>query len=182
MYYLPLLISSLYIYIAVKKTQLQPGDQLPPDNVLKNVTINLMMTEIIFLLGWLFDPVTCDCSVSFVKVFLFYIAQDAYYYCVHKYIFHKFLHQWHSIHHEYILSFATWYCHPLEHIFLNLGSIIIPFWIFNNPPWILAIIIIQQVYTSIAGYNRKSHNGIHNEYLTKRFGSIYLLDYLNDTF
>lgn len=187
MYYVPLLITLLYTYFAVKKTQLTVEDNSPPGDVLNNIVINLAITELIYLFGWLYDPLTCDyppcnCSLSFNRLILFYITQDIYFYCVHKYVFHKFLTRFHAVHHKFIIAYAAWYGHPLEHILLNLGSIIIPFWIFPNPAWVLFIIIIQHIYTSVNGHTPNSPHSVHHNYPTKRFVSIYLVDRLLDTF
>lgn len=182
MYYIPFLVTLLYAYFAVKKTH-TPEETSPPDDVLNNIIINLGITELIYLLGWIYDPFTCTsstnvCSLSFTRLVLFYIAQDIYFYIVHKYIFHKFLTRFHAVHHKFIVAYAAWYGHPLEHVLLNLGSIIIPFWMFPNPAWMLFVIIIQQIYTSVNGHTPNSPHSVHHNYSTKRFGSIYLVDRL----
>lgn len=187
MYYIPFLVTLLYAYFAVKKTHLTLEENPPPNDVLNNIIINLGITELIYLFVWLYDPITCTsssdmCSLSFTRLIMFYVMQDIYFYCVHKYIFHKFLARFHTVHHKFIVAYAAWYGHPLEHTLLNLGSIIIPFWIFPNPDWVLFIIIIQQIYTSVNGHTPNSPHSVHHNNLTKRFGSIYLVDRLLDTF
>lgn len=183
MFYLPFLVTALYAYLAVKKTSLGPDDQPPQGNVLDNIVMNLAITEIVYFLGWLYDPITCsDCSVSFIRLLMFYITQDIYFYFIHRYVFHKWFPRFHAIHHKFIVAYAAWYGHPLEHLLLNLGSIIVPFWIFSNPPWVLFLIIIQQIYTSVNGRTPNSPHSVHHNYPTKRFGSIYLVDRLLDTF
>jgi sterol desaturase/sphingolipid hydroxylase (fatty acid hydroxylase superfamily) len=185
MYYVPFLVTLLYTYFAVKKTQLAVEESSPPSNVLNSVVVNLAITEVIYLFGWFYDPLTCDspsCSLSFSRIILFYVMQDIYFYFIHRYIFHKWLTDFHAVHHQFIIAYAAWYGHPLEHILLNIGSIIIPFWIFPNPAWVLFIIIIQQIYTSVNGHTPNSPHSVHHNCPTKRFGSIYLVDRLLDTF
>ncbi len=180
MYYFPGFIFSMYTYIAVKKSDLADNES-PPMYVINNVFTNLMLTEFVFLLGWLYDPLTVE-SLSFVRLILFYLAQDVYFYCVHKFIFHGPLWYLHRTHHAYITSHAAWYQHHIEHIVLNIGSVVVPFWLFSNPPWVFFMIICQQIYTSVNGHTKTSPHSIHHNNMSRRFGSIYLIDRIMDSF
>lgn len=182
MYYLPFFITALYVYLSVKKSKLQTQDSPPSDVVLTNIMVNLAITEVISMFGWMYDLITCDCNFSFTHLVLFYVVQDIYFYCVHRYVFHLWMYKFHALHHKFIVAYAAWYGHPLEHIFLNIGSVIVPFWIFPNPPWVLFMIMIQQIYTSVSGHTPNSPHSVHHKYPTKRFGSAYLIDRLTDTF
>ncbi len=182
MWYFPGLITLVYAYLAVKKTDYQDNAE-PAYTLLQNVACNLLITELVFLLGWMFDLLVChDCGFSLLRLIMFYILQDIYFYSVHRFLFHGPLWNWHSYHHAYITSVAAWYGHPIEHLVLNLGSIIVPYWVFSNPSWVLFVIILQQIYTSVNGHTKTSPHSIHHLRNNMRFGSIYLIDRLMGSF
>lgn len=180
MYYLPGLISTLYVYFSVKKSNL-PDEQEPPTCVLHNVILNLAITEVVFMLGWWDDLITVQ-YFKFSNILLFYLMQDVYFYCVHKYIFHGILWRLHAMHHQCITSYAAWYGHSIEHIVLNIGSVVVPAWLFPTTPFVFMLIIIQQIYTSVNGHSAHSPHSIHHANNNKRFGSIYLIDRLRGSF
>jgi len=167
------------VYIAVKKTELPNGD-VPPMSVINKVFYNLILTEVFFFLAWLYDfPVGV---FSFTNLVIFYIVQDIYFYLVHKFIFHGPLYFMHKRHHERLDAYAAWYASTIEHILLNIGSIAVPFWLFPNATLVFLVIILQQIYTSVDGHTLNSPHSVHHKDITRRFGSIYLLDRLFGSF
>lgn len=180
MFYFPGLITAIYAYFAVKKTDLQEY-AAPATQVVENIIVNLTITEIIFMLGWLFEVLGSN-TFSIMNLALFYIMQDIYFYCVHRFLFHGPLWRLHHIHHLFIDSHAAWYGHFLEHILLNLGSIVVPFYLFPNTSLVMFLVILQQIYTSVNGHTKSSPHSIHHSNRNRRFGSIYLLDRLTGTF
>lgn len=85
----------------------------------------------------------------------------------------------HYIHHSRDVSaILGWCAHPIEHLFLNIGSVAFPFFVFNNTKYILTIIAILEAYWSVSGHVKHTPHHIHHIHMNKRFGSIYIIDRL----
>jgi hypothetical protein len=170
--YIPFLISLTYIYFAAIKTT---ADQIPKRHEFENVLQNLVITEMIYLLGrfWLLSFY----EFSLLNFLAFSLVQDIYFYLVH-YILHKYLYFIHKQHHSVYGPMHAWHCYWVEHIILNIGSVGIPFMLFPNPSWFLLLITIAEIYTSVNGHTNGSPHHKHHLDITKRLGSIYLIDRL----
>jgi sterol desaturase/sphingolipid hydroxylase (fatty acid hydroxylase superfamily) len=170
--YLPGIITGTYIYFSVKKTV--AGDE-PKQDALDNVMYNLVLTEILYFVGYFW--IIPFQNFSLFNLFAFWIVQDIYFYLVHL-LFHRYLFQYHKQHHSSYGPFLSWYCHWSEHLFLNLGSVGIPFIMFPNPSWLFLLTICIEVYTSVNGHTIGSPHHKHHLDTTKRLGSIYIIDKL----
>jgi sterol desaturase/sphingolipid hydroxylase (fatty acid hydroxylase superfamily) len=143
------------------------------------IFVNLLITEILneIVCRWFIFPT----YLSIINLILLFLFQDVYFYTVH-YIMHKYFYSYHQLHHEYFGAVYAWMGHPLEHVILNIGSFGIPFLLFPNPYYVYLLLICQQIYTSINGHTDDSPHHRHHRNPTKRYGSIYIVDTLMDTF
>ena len=174
MYYFPGFITVLYAYWAYHLSELK-DDMVPEKKVVNVVLVNIGLAELVFLLSWWFDVFTMG-TFGFGQLVLFYIVQDVYFYIVHKFIFHKLLYSVHSRSHDYFKPYAAWYCHPIEHLVLNIGSIAASFWLFPTSPLVLWFIMVQQIYMSMTKHRPNSLYYMHHINGNCRFGSFYLTD------
>ena len=181
MIYVPFVITIVYFYTAVKSADLPDDSPILTDDIIHNVTINVLLTELLYFIGWWFDPFDVT-PLSAKNLVLFFITQDVYFYLVHKFVFHGLLYNLHHQHHNYITSYLAWYCSPIEHLALNVGSVVVAYWLFPNARWVFVVLICLQTYTSVNGHNPNSPHSVHHRFHNKRFGSIYLLDRLMDSF
>lgn len=180
MLYIPGIIFMTYFYVSVKKSDL-PDDSPMLVDTINTVIFNVLTTELLYFIGYLYDPFIYV-SLSATNLILFFIAQDIYFYLVHKYVFHGPLWFMHHNHHLYITSYLAWYCNIVEHLLLNVGSVVFAFWLFPNTRWIFVLIICLQTYTSVNGHTTTSPHSVHHRFPNKRYGSIYLLDRMLNSF
>ncbi len=181
MIYIPFAIIAIYSYFAVKLSDLPDDSHILTSEIINNVTINVLISELLYFIGWLYDPFEYT-GLSVKNLLMFFVTQDIYFYLVHKYIFHGPLWYLHHQHHNYINSYLAWYCSPIEQLLLNLGSVAFSFWLFPNAEWVLVAIICLQTYTSVNGHTPNSPHSVHHRFPNKRFGSIYLVDRLMKSF
>jgi len=181
MYYIPFIITIIYFYYAVKLSDLPDDSPVLTDDLINKVMVNLLITELLYFIGWMYDPFTYT-QLNIVYLVLFFVAQDIYFYSVHRFLFHGALYNLHSIHHNYINSYLAWYCSTLEHILLNVGSVVVAFWLFPNAEWLFTLLICLQTYTAVNGHTPNSPHSVHHRFSNKRYGSIYLVDRLMKSF
>lgn len=173
--YIPALITIWYLYVSVKKS-----DNIQPTNLeLVQIIINLLITEVLYYIADKYIFVYTNFSI--VNIVLFLLAQDIYFYFIH-YLLHKYLYSIHSKHHTKYGALYAWYATIPDHIFLNLFSVGVPFYIFCNSSYIFVLLIILQIYTSVNGHTKNSPHSTHHKYILKRLGSIYLMDRLLNTY
>jgi len=121
-------------------------------------------------------------KLSVFNLLVFYILQDLYFYTVHRFLFHGILWKFHAKHHKIKINPAdAWNATLVEHICLNLGSVVVPWLLFPNCNTVLYLLVMQQVYTSVNGHKEKSPHSVHHRY-KKRYGSIYLFDRIFNTY
>jgi len=182
MFYIPLSATVVYLYIAAK---LSKNIQIRPrSDVLNKTMMNLMLTEIVFVCLWLFDYPTSE-SFSLIRLILFYLIQDAYYYGVHRYLMHSsVLERFHNVPPEPLTYYSAWYRSSVEHIVLNLFSVIIPMWIVPNSTLVMYGVFLQQTFMSIyycrlyarcSLYISNSNTEIKS--LISSFGTLGIVDY-----
>lgn len=175
--YIPCLITASYFYWAVKRT---PTNIHPLPSELRLVALNVLLTELLYYYGDAFMPYAE--SFSLFRLFGFFILQDLHFYTAH-YLFHKYGYGYHAAHHTgQYLPCNAWYTSVLDHFVTSVGSVAVPFCICNNPAWVLIIIIAVQIYTSVNGHTNNSKHSVHHATPWKRYGSIYCIDWLMDTY
>jgi hypothetical protein len=174
--YIPGLITFWYLYVSVKKSD---KTFLPSNLEIVEVFINLLITELLYYVSNTHFYTYINFSIF--NLIMFFIAQDIYFYSIH-YIMHNYLYLLHHKHHMKYGSFYAWYATIPDHVFLNLFSFGIPFYIFNNSRTVFVLLIILQIYTSVNGHTKNSPHSIHHKYVNKRLGSIYLVDRLLGSF
>ena len=174
--YIPLLITSWYLYVSVKKSD---SSFAPSFSESLQVYINLLITELLYYLAD--SCIYTYINFSFINLIMVFIAQDIYFYFMH-YLLHNHLYLFHIKHHTKYGPFYAWYSTIPDHIFLNLFSLGVPFYLFNNSSLVFVLLVILQIYTSINGHTDNSPHSIHHKNVKKRLGSIYLVDRLLGTY
>lgn len=179
MIYFPFLILFAYAYFVNIKNYDKLKKMPNKDEILSQVFWNIMISEAIYLFIYIFNIIP-NSNFSFTNLLLFYVIQDIYFFCVHKYYFHKINYDAHKLHHSVkeIQPFLAWYTSKTEHIILNFGSMIMPMMLLSNSEYVHLFILIQQIYTSVDGHKSTSPHAKHHNNPVYRFGSIYLLDRL----
>jgi hypothetical protein len=141
-----------------------------------NVMTNLILLEFAYAMYSKFRFEVSEFSiVSFIG---FYLLQDLYFYCVHKFIFHKLFYNIHKKHHSIFSPFHTWHCSHVEHFILNIGSVFFADLAFPWPNWLFPFMIFQQVFTSIQGHTPDAPHAEHHGNPTVHFGNLWLFDWL----
>jgi len=150
------------------------------------LAMNLAITEI--FLYFLAQTSLVHGSFSVLFFIGFVLVQDVYFYVLH-YMMHIFLYHIHKIHHSYYAPFTAWMSHPLEHLFLNLGSLFVALYVFPQPYIICTILSLTQPYTSVNGHTAGDEttpspvHEIHHTTSMRRFGTgFYLTDRIVGTF
>lgn len=163
-------ISLSYLYFGIRHTK-----ETPDKNLIAWVLVNILIAELFFWLGYLYLPFTE--SFSLLNLIALFITQDIWFFITHT-MFHAVpsLYKYHKIHHSGYLPIYAWLAHPVDHIVIHLGSIGVPFIVFPNPFWVLLSVCIIQCWSSVTGHAENSPHHIHHKDVTRRLGSIYLLD------
>jgi len=173
--YFPIFI--WYIYISHIKTN--EGSILTNDAII-NVIKNLIITDNIYLFVSCYYEFS---EFSLLNIILMLIAQDIYFYTMHKVFHNKYMYNsFHHIHHQSLQPFYAWRAHIVEHIVVNIGSIAIPFFLFPNNSYVLTLIVLVQVYTSVNGHTGLTDHAKHHIDHNKCLGSIYIMDRLLFTY
>lgn len=118
------------------------------------------------------------------------VLADQWFYWTHRYMHvNKSLFSYvHSIHHEWThpMAISTMYAHPLEHIVVNLGAILVGPFLLPMPMhfvriWgLVAMINSMMAHSGIKGLSA-SHD-IHHRKLKYNFGVLDLSDRMYDTY
>ena len=176
MYYFPI-ITALYFAIASYKAYVRKLPH-PTKDEFTNIMDNLITMEVIYTAYSLVRPIVDCTNYSVIPFIGFYLAQDLYFYTVHKFIFHRSLYKLHKIHHSIFSPFHTWYCHIIEHVMLNIGSFAFADLMCPLPDVLFPLVVAQQVYTSINGHTISSPHAIHHKKFNEQYGNIWIFDIL----
>ena len=127
---------------------------------------------------------------SLVKLLICPLISEVVFFYTHKlghtpYLYKKI----HRIHHEWIIPCAVSasYSHPLEYIFCNLSSFIIPPFIMNLNGYamqlwfILASITVINSHSGYRCLNDSIRHTDHHKYNNRNFGPLKILDTLHGT-
>jgi hypothetical protein len=174
MYYLPFVVTTMYLLVAAHKSRIY-NKQLPTPSEFRNVCYNLLMIEVAWGVYSLIRPNVDKVSLNIIG---FYLAQDFYFYLIHKFLFHRLLYRLHKIHHSVFSPFHTWHCSHIEHLVLNIGSVAFGDFICPIPDWLFPFIVMQQVYTSVNGHTPDSPHSEHHSNPIVHFGNIWIFDKL----
>ena len=147
------------------------------------VIFNLIISELLYLVAFQYYPFASDFYV--MQIPAVFLIQDFLFFTLHKF-FHvnkTAFNLVHSIHHESYDSFYAFHAHPLEHILLNLGTLFVPLCFVRVNQEALNMFICMEIYTAVVGHSPHGQpHELHHIYLNRRFGSVYLMDYLFGTF
>lgn len=121
------------------------------------------------------------------QVPVFYVIEDFYFYWIHRFLHWKRIYKYvHKVHHEYKAPFglAAEYAHPIETIFLGIGSVLGPF-IFARHLLTLWIWLVFRIFETVedhSGYDIPWNptnfipfwgGAIHHDYHHKTFEGPY---------
>jgi len=109
------------------------------------------------------------------------------YFSITHYLCHKIKYLFtniHYIHHRLIITHGAGaiYCHPLEHIFVNLSSVILPIIVFQTDLLWSSILITYVSYETVIGHTpyinkTTSRHNLHHTYFNVNFdNSPYIFD------
>ena len=155
-------------------------------NALENSFTNIMVSSIFIL----FLP---SHQVSYIKsilnIPLYIVLVDCLFYFIHK-ILHKVpcLYKYHKQHHSTKLVVAPngLDADIYEHIFLNIGSIFIPYIILGFSNSFMVIYVCYASFSaasSHSGYKHSIRHNLHHQYTNVNYGTgFYIMDRLFGTF
>jgi len=109
---------------------------------------------------------------------------DVWFYTIHRLFHTKQLYKYHKVHHEWKqpISYATFYAHPLENIFANLGTILVSlhtFQLSHSLAYFWILLVVTQSVVSHSGditFFVKSKHDYHHMYLNCAFGNDLFMD------
>jgi sterol desaturase/sphingolipid hydroxylase (fatty acid hydroxylase superfamily) len=138
------------------------------------------------LLWWILD-FSVPFSLSRLVPSLIYSTciAEALFYVIHRLLHTRFLYRHvHSIHHRWIhpIPLVASYCHPLEHLFLNLFPITLGPILFRMDPITLMVWLIMCVVNTLVAHlpANLSHHKHHTQRNVK-YGIVGVLDYFLKT-
>jgi sterol desaturase/sphingolipid hydroxylase (fatty acid hydroxylase superfamily) len=118
----------------------------------------------------------------FLQMFVLNIYFAITHYACHKikYLF-KYIHY---LHHGLVITHGAGsiYCHPFEHMFVNLGSVLLPILLFKTDVFWSSILIAYVSYETVIGHTSyvnkiKSRHHLHHKYFNVNFDNTpYLID------
>lgn len=136
-----------------------------------------------------------------IKYAMFLLIVDIWFYYTHRLMHSSYLYKWHSDHHAFIRPYALagLYCSPLEMMFVNQLSVVIPFQLLGfsfNEVILFSLLVPLNVLKGHAGLHERSdvpkwiphflvessEHDSHHATLTCNYGIFYLLDRLHGTY
>lgn len=158
--------------------------------VIKKVLINQFIFTPIFIIPYYFYPKSYSTINIFWQLPLIVILTDIIFYISHRYFhYNKFLYNnIHINHHEFDppIASAALYAHPIEHIFINLLSTVLPMFIVKSNLFVSVIwTIIASVNVVIAhsGTWKNDPHTTHHKYLICNYGAgLLLMDKIFNTY
>lgn len=188
------------------KYKVQPAMNVPANresvcNALKTVAFNNLVIGPIFVHFLFILRFFRGCYVGpniptfmdFTKqMFLIILVEEFAFYYGHKFFHSPVMYKkYHKKHHEWTapISIVATYCHPLEHIVVNLGSVglgpvVAKADTLTTVIWLIAAWFVTTCHHS--GYEfpflpSPKHHDYHHERFNQCYGTLGLLDYLHGT-
>lgn len=112
---------------------------------------------------------------------LFFYTQGWFYFA-HRLMHHPKLYLWHKEHHYFKEPppFGTFYCSTFEHLFVNMGSLMIPLCLFSFSQITVYLWAFTVLHNSVSAHMGTQYQGsehwIHHQKFTVNFGSGTLFD------
>ncbi|MEM9737487.1 MAG: sterol desaturase family protein [Bacteroidota bacterium] len=154
-----------------KLNSMQPS---PPSTVgtLVQVMINQLVSypliSFFFPKDYDFPKNECDNTwyVSFLRLFGIYLANEVLFYALHRLLHNKRLYCLHKVHHEWTTPIgpAAFYCHPLEHIFVNIApSVLGMYYTRSSKKLLLLWLTISMFHTNFTHSNFNARHEEHHQ-------------------
>jgi len=140
-------------------------------NSLRNNFLTFLIIYLIPKPSYYFD------IVDLLKIPLYLIINDIYFYFFHYLMHSKLLYHFHKQHHKVAMSVSPSALDSgmLEHIFVNIGSIISPYLILGGSKVLFLLVIISFTLNTCiihSGYKRKDiTHDIHHQLLKYNYGT-----------
>ncbi len=158
--------------------------------VIKNVLINQFIFTPFLIIPFYFYPQPYSTIHIFWQLPSIIILTDIIFYISHRYFhYNKFLYNnIHIYHHKFDppIASAALYAHPIEHIFINLLSTVLPMFIVKSN------LVVSVIWTIIASVNvviahsrtwKNDPHTTHHKYLICNYGAgLLLMDKLLNTY
>ncbi|XP_005184217.2 fatty acid hydroxylase domain-containing protein 2-like [Musca domestica] len=122
------------------------------------------------------------------------ILEEFYFYYIHRLMHHKSIYKYvHKKHHEWTAPIAaiTFYCHPLEHIFLNLIPVSLSFALVRSHVFTVWLFLTLAILNSMADHSGYSfprsgssirYHDLHHSKFNYNYGMFGWLDKLHGTY
>lgn len=182
----------------------RPSAQITTDKIMKKLLVNCLVT-IVSLPFIQYIPQLFYFSPTWHGFLLKYtimpLISEFWFYYAHRLMHHRYFYRWHSDHHAFIRSYALagLYCSPVEMLFVNLLSVVIPLR-FAGVSFPEAIVIFTLVALNVLKGHAQLHlrddipkwmpdwlisnwdHDLHHTTMVCNFGVLYLLDRLHGTY
>jgi sterol desaturase/sphingolipid hydroxylase (fatty acid hydroxylase superfamily) len=182
----------------------RPGSKMTQEKVFKRLLLNYVVTGIsVPFISYIPQILSFPHTwVGFLlKFVIFSLMVEIWFYYTHRLMHHKYFYRWHTDHHVFIQPYAlaALYCSPIEMIFVNQMSVIIPYQLLGfsfHEILITNIFIVLNLLRGHAGFYFMDNipeyipknlicsldHDIHHRRLKYNFGILYLLDRLHGTY
>jgi sterol desaturase/sphingolipid hydroxylase (fatty acid hydroxylase superfamily) len=124
-----------------------------------------------------------------MKLFLIINISNIIFYLLHRLLHYNKAYKYiHSIHHEFVepVAVAAFYAHPIEHLFANTLSFLIPFIIFGTTYNVMIILIvigtIQTILAHSTYISKSNDHIIHHKKYKYNFGFSGYIDRIFQTY
>lgn len=140
--------------------------------VCRNILISELLLE--FWIWFAGDKQSYEVWQIITGILLTGLIHETTLYIVHRLAHETSLYRWHRLHHSKFGPLYAWYCSPVEHCFINMGTIVAGIatcWLLGI--WIGAVQIqlfaIYGVYSSVNGHKPGSKHEAHHLNCKVRF-------------
>lgn len=150
------------------------------------ILFNLAMIEItdMFFVMFCYYPEKIDLSLGIVNIITILLIQDMIFYT-----FHRIMHEIpilyknvHSTHHSRYGPIYALYVNPLDNVLTNIFPLFLSVILFPIPLWMVKILIAYQMYNVTKAHRKGSLHEVHHLNMKKRFGTVYFMDIIFETY
>lgn len=144
------------------------------------VSFNMLLIDLLYF----YNPIIVSNNIitDFINIILIILSQDIYFYTSHKICHLYFFKSIHYIHHSKFDAIYAFYAHPIDHIFVNMFSVVLPYLLFPISNYALTLMVAVQLYGAVSSHSQdlEHQHKLHHLNYTKNLGTIYIIDYMID--
>src|SRR5436305_904801 len=182
----------------------RPSAKITTGKVVKKLIVNCLVTIVILpfirhISQIFYFPLTWYGYI--LKYMAMSLMAECWFYYTHRLLHTKYLYYWHADHHAFIRSYALagLYCSPVEMVFVNLLSVVVPLQI-SGVLFIEVIIVFALIALNVLKGHAQLHlrkdipnwipdwlvsnwdHDLHHKTMTCNYGVLYLLDRIHGTY